>query len=301
MLYDLRHRVRYTYETAVPESRQLFRMTPVSRRGQRVVASSLDILPEPAERYEGTDFYGNAFTGAVIDRMHWELTVETRARLEVDRGPVPDLGATPAWRRIRAAAPLADGLDPDSPVHFIFPTRLVPVLEQVTDYAGACFGAETAIGTGAMSLAQRIRSELRYDPEATDVATPVQASFEARAGVCQDFAHIMLAGIRGLGLPCRYVSGYLRTDPPPGQPRLEGADATHAWVDVWCGTGAGWIGFDPTNAILALDDHIVLGVGRDYSDVAPIEGVIRLYGGHSLEVGVDVVPVETGSLSGDAR
>jgi transglutaminase-like putative cysteine protease len=139
-------------------------------------------------------------------------------------------------------------------------------------------------------LNNRIHADFRYDPGATEVSTPVAQAFEARHGVCQDFSQIMIVGLRGLGLPASYVSGYLRTIPPPGQPRLEGADATHAWIAVWCGSALGWIGFDPTNAMLAGDDHLVLAVGRDYADVAPIDGVILASGGQTLKVEVDVIP-----------
>jgi transglutaminase-like putative cysteine protease len=138
----------------------------------------------------------------------------------------------------------------------------------------------------------RVYNDFRYDPGATEVSTPVWQAFDARHGVCQDFAQIMISGLRGLGLPTAYVSGYLRTIPPEGQPRLEGADATHAWISVWCGAEAGWIGFDPTNDILAADDHIVLANGRDYADVAPIDGVILAAGAQTLTVEVDVVPEE---------
>jgi transglutaminase-like putative cysteine protease len=136
----------------------------------------------------------------------------------------------------------------------------------------------------------RIHSDFVYDSEATDVSTPAAEAFRVRRGVCQDFAHIMISGLRGLGLPAAYVSGYLRTLPPPGGVRLEGADATHAWVSVWCGEENGWIAFDPTNAIVVKNDHIVLAIGRDYSDVAPIDGIILAPGKQTLKVGVDVIP-----------
>jgi transglutaminase-like putative cysteine protease len=135
-----------------------------------------------------------------------------------------------------------------------------------------------------------MRRDFTYDAEATDVSTAPGDAFQARHGVCQDFAHIMICGLRGLGLPARYVSGFLRTFPPPGRPRMEGADATHAWVCLWCGQDTGWIGFDPTNDVLAQDDHIVLATGRDYSDVAPIDGIILAPGKQTLDVEVDVVP-----------
>lgn len=292
MQYDLRHRVTYSYETAVPESRQMVRMSPVARDGQRVIASALTIEPEPQERIDGTDFFGNAWVRAVINEPHDELMVETRARVDVSRGAAPALQESPPRAALPELTLNANDLTSASPVHYVFPTAMVPILPEITRYAGAAFAPETPVGDGAFAVAQRIRDEFRYDPEATDVATPVGASFEARAGVCQDFAQIMLAGLRGLNVPCRYVSGYLRTNPPPGQPRLEGADATHAWVDVWCGPEMGWVGFDPTNALVVLDDHIVLAIGRSYADVAPIAGVIRLFGGQSHDVAVDVIPVD---------
>ena len=142
----------------------------------------------------------------------------------------------------------------------------------------------------AAALMTRMRSDFTYDAEATTVSTPIGEAFTARRGVCQDFTHIMISGLRGLGLPAAYVSGYLRTVPPPGRPRLEGCDATHAWVLLWCGEERGWIGFDPTNAILVRHDHITLAIGRDYADVAPIDGVMLAPGEQALKVEVDVIP-----------
>ena len=144
---------------------------------------------------------------------------------------------------------------------------------------------------GAVELMHRIRNDFKYDPKATVVSTPLEEVFEKRHGVCQDFAHVMIAGLRGLGLPAAYVSGYLRTIPPPGKPRLQGADATHAWVSLWCGEQLGWIGFDPTNDVLVENDHIVLAMGRDFSDVSPVDGIIVGSRRQKLSVKVDVLPV----------
>ena len=138
----------------------------------------------------------------------------------------------------------------------------------------------------------RIRTQFRYDPKATVVSTPLSEAFEKRHGVCQDFAHIMISGLRGLGLPARYISGYIRTIPPPGQKRLEGADATHAWVAVWCGARDGWIGLDPTNDIMIGDDHIILAKGRDYADISPVAGIILGSKEQDVDVMVDVIPRE---------
>jgi transglutaminase-like putative cysteine protease len=145
---------------------------------------------------------------------------------------------------------------------------------------------------GTVDLMHRIRSQFKYDPKATVISTPLKEVFEKRHGVCQDFAHVMIAGLRGLGLPAAYVSGYLRTIPPPGRPRLQGADATHAWVSLWCGEGIGWVGLDPTNDLVVENDHIELAVGRDFSDVSPVDGIIVGSRKQKLGVAVDVLLVE---------
>jgi transglutaminase-like putative cysteine protease len=174
----------------------------------------------------------------------------------------------------------------------VFASPLAPVQHPVTEYASRSFPPAGGIVAGAVDLMHRIRTDFKYDPKATVISTPLHEVFEKRHGVCQDFAHVMIAGLRGLGLPAAYVSGYLRTIPPPGKPRLQGADATHAWVSVWCGPEIGWIGFDPTNDILVATDHIVLAIGRDFSDVSPVDGVIVGSRRQKLAVAVDVLLVE---------
>jgi transglutaminase-like putative cysteine protease len=166
------------------------------------------------------------------------------------------------------------------------------VLQPVTAYAAASFPASGGLLAGAVDLMHRLRNAFNYDPKATVISTPLKEVFEQRHGVCQDFAHVMIAGLRGLGLPAAYVSGYLRTIPPPGQARLQGADATHAWVSVWCGADIGWIGFDPTNDLLVGNDHIILAIGRDFSDVSPVDGIIVGSRKQKLAVAVDVLLVE---------
>jgi transglutaminase-like putative cysteine protease len=186
----------------------------------------------------------------------------------------------------------ATSLGPASPIGYVFASPLVPVQQPVTLYAALSFPPARGILAGAVDLMHRIRTEFKYDPKATVISTPLNEVFEKRHGVCQDFAHVMIAGLRGLGLPAAYVSGYLRTIPPPGKPRLQGADATHAWVSLWCGEEIGWIGFDPTNDILVENDHIVLAVGRDFSDVSPVDGIIVGSRRQKLAVAVDVLLVE---------
>jgi transglutaminase-like putative cysteine protease len=192
---------------------------------------------------------------------------------------------------VRAAACACIDIGPASPVHFVHPSRQVSLDAAIRDYARASFPPGRPVLAGATELMQRIRDDFTYEPGATTVTTTPSAAFALRRGVCQDFAHVMIAGLRGIGLPAGYVSGFLRTVPPPGAVRLAGADATHAWVTVWCGA-AGWRGLDPTNALTAGEDHVVLAVGRDYADVALIDGVMLASGRQQLTTAVDVIPVE---------
>ncbi|WP_181705051.1 transglutaminase family protein [Chthonobacter rhizosphaerae] len=291
MIYDVRQVTTYDYGSVVPFSRHVARLTPVDRPGQAVRVAALGIEPPPAERSEADDFFGNRITSFALDHPHDLLKVELRARIEV--APAEPLigGLTPPWETVADLALGSDDLDPRSPAHGLYPSRRVTLEAPITAYAAGSFPAGQPILDGASDLMRRIRRDFRYAPGSTDAATRPDQAFATRRGVCQDFAHVMIAGLRGLGLPARYVSGYLRTDPPPGRPRLEGADATHAWVSVWCGADAGWVGLDPTNAMLAGEDHIVLAIGRDYADVSPLDGVIIASGGHTLDVKVDVIPV----------
>jgi transglutaminase-like putative cysteine protease len=198
------------------------------------------------------------------------------------------------------ALPLADlpralaavrAMTPDAPVHFRAASPLVPAAPEVAAYALAQTRPGMTALAAVTALGQALHRDMRYDPAATEVDTPMAEAFAARHGVCQDFSHIMIAGLRGLGIPAGYVSGLLRTAPPPGRPRLEGADAMHAWVRAWCGPQAGWVEYDPTNAVFAGENHIVVARGRDYSDVSPIKGVLRVSGSQSGRHSVDVKPL----------
>jgi transglutaminase-like putative cysteine protease len=185
----------------------------------------------------------------------------------------------------------AAALDPASPAHFLFSSRRVARSTAIRAYAMESFLPGRPVLEAGFDLTCRIQRDFAYDPEATDSATPPDVAFQLKRGVCQDFTHIMIAGLRGLGLPAAYVSGFLRTIAPPGAKRLEGADATHAWVSLWCGPQVGWQGLDPTNGMRTGTDHIVLALGRDYADVSPTDGVVIAAGDHELTVAVDVVPV----------
>ncbi|MBS7539551.1 transglutaminase family protein [Ancylobacter lacus] len=291
MKYDIHQTTAYGYAYPVPVARHVVRMVPVDRPRQRVVASRFTVEPEPVEWTESFDFFGNRVAHIRIESAHTSFTVRTQARVEVDPADLPDPEATPAWEAIRQSVAESLDLGPDSPVHHIFPSPLVRICEEITVWTAESFPAGRAVLDGAVDLMERLHREFTYDSKATEVTTPPEEAFAMRRGVCQDFAHIMIAGLRGLGLPAAYVSGFLRTEPPPGKERLQGADATHAWLAIWCGTQSGWQGLDPTNALRVSTDHVVLALGRDYSDVAPVGGVLVGSGRQKLRVEVDVVPI----------
>lgn len=291
MIYELRQETRYVYTAAVPYSSHVARLLPVDRPGQTVRSATLSISPMPAERRETTDFFGNRLCHFALDRPHDELIVRLDAEVEVE--PVePYLAAlTPVAEDVRRLAAASDDPGANSPVHGLFATPSIPLDAAITRYAALSIPARRPVLDGAIELMKRIKEDFAYMPGVTDADTSPSEAFAAKKGVCQDFAQVMIAGLRGLALPARYVSGYLRTEPPPGRARLEGADATHAWAEVWCGDEAGWVGLDPTNGIAAGEDHLILAIGRDYSDVSPLDGVIVASGAHSLTVAVDVIPL----------
>jgi transglutaminase-like putative cysteine protease len=291
VIYDISHITTYSYEASVASTRCAIRLTPRAGAGQRVLASRIEAAPAPETTRESTDFFGNRIVEATIREPHARLRIAVSARVEVNREEPPAPALTPAWEAISRAAAAARTLGPESPVHWLFPSRQAPLHAPVTNYARASFPAGRPVLEGAVELMRRIRDDFTYDPAATHVATPLAEAFEARGGVCQDFAHIMIAGLRGLALPAAYVSGYIRTVPAPGQPLLEGADASHAWVAVWCGEPFGWVDLDPTNAMFVDDNHIVVAIGRDYADVSPIDGVIVGAGRQALAVSVDIKAV----------
>lgn len=313
MIYDIRQATTYRYASAVAYARHVLRLTPIDRPDQRVHAAALDVEPVPIGRREGHDFFGNRMTWIELDQPHDMLSVRVAARVAVKNEVAPDADTPPPWEEVKDAAFASLDLSPSSPAHYLFPSRQVSLDPEIRAYAAESFRAGRPVLDAAVELMRRIKGDFVYEVGATTASTTPPMSFALRRGVCQDFAHIMISGMRGLGLPAAYVSGYLRTGPLPNPPplsasqtrvdalmsgegmgggeRLEGADAMHAWVLVWCGEAAGWCGLDPTNAIFAGDDHIVLAIGRDYADVAPIDGVIYASGGQQLEVSVSVTPV----------
>lgn len=289
MIYDVRQLTTYHYAYPVAHASHMLRLTLIDRDDQRVYASMVDVEPQPIERREGKDFFGNRTTWVLLDTPHDTLKVRVAARVALDRHAERVL--TPPWEAVREAAFASNDLSPLAPAHYLFPSRQVSLDPEIRDYAAQSFPPARPILDGAIDLMHRIKAEFVYEVGATTASTTPPMSFALRRGVCQDFSHVMISGMRGLGLPLGYVSGYLRTTSAAGETRLEGADAMHAWVMVWCGEETGWIGLDPTNDMLAGNDHILLAIGRDYADVAPIDGVFVGAGGQKLDVAVQVTPL----------
>jgi transglutaminase-like putative cysteine protease len=293
VIYDIDHLTAYSYEAPVTSASLALRLTPRNGPIQRNLAHEVRISPEPDRATSQRDFYGNVVDLVTIDTPHTELTIRSSARVEIKSRP-PLMGDDLAWERVGEEALARRDLGADAPSHFLFASPRIALAREVTRYARESFTPRRGIVEACSDLMARIRGDFDYKPETTQVSTSIADAFALRAGVCQDFAQIMIGGLRGLGLPAAYVSGYLRTIPPPGKQRLQGADATHAWVSVWTGPENGWIGFDPTNAIQAGTDHITLAVGRDFSDVSPVYGVFVGSGENELKVEVDVIPVGDG-------
>ncbi len=291
MIYDVRQTTTCTYASPAAHARHVLRLMPINRNGQRVQVAALQITPEPVHRREGKDFFGNRLTWIDVDEPHKSLTVRLTARVAVEPLVESDPVTTPAWESVREEAFATGDMGPLSPAHFLFPSRMVSLDPEIRDYTRVSFAAGRPVLDAAIELMHRLKADITYEFGATTVTTTPPMSFALRRGVCQDFAHIMISGLRGIGLPAAYVSGYLRSSPPTDESRLQGADAMHAWVLVWCGADAGWIGIDPTNAILASEEHVVLAIGRDYTDVAPIDGVLVGAGEQRIDVAVSVTPV----------
>ncbi len=291
MRYAVRHQTHYTYANPIDLGFHVLRLTPLDGAGQKIVTQQLTIDPEPDEFVAFIDHFGNAMHHVAVETTHVLFSVTLDAVVDVARaGPA---GMGPAWETIRDAM-RADGF-PDKPAidEFVFASPLAALDDDATDYAGQSFVPGRPVVEALIDLTGRINRDFSYTPNVTSVSTSVAEIFATRHGVCQDFSHLMIAGLRGLGLPARYVSGYILTHPPAGGAERQGGDASHAWVSAWCGDELGWVEFDPTNDLIVENEHVVVAYGRDFSDVTPLRGVILGGGSHVLNVGVQVTSLPT--------
>lgn len=285
LLYDITHVTTYDYVGLVSVSHHLLRLAPREGPRQHRVAHELLLDPAPAVLSAHGDYFGNTTHFVGIERGHTRLAITSRSQVAVRPAFIPEPAETPAWETVRARCRDDHSGQALEAHEFTYASPLVPVGAEFAAYAAPSFGRGRAVFEAVADLTRRIHAEFRFDAAATTVTTPVGEVLRHRRGVCQDFAHLAIACLRSLGLPARYVSGYLETDPPPGQAKLRGADASHAWVSFYC-PGLGWIDADPTNNCFPSLRHITIGWGRDYADVAPVTGV--LVGGESQALGVSV-------------
>ena len=295
VLYDVEHETRYVHAGRVSTSRHLGYLTPRTLPRQTVHLHSIGVDPYPADRASRLDVFGNSVTQFSILTPYTELRVTSRSLVQVwsrlDSGGDIDPDASPAWEDVRERGVFRAHAPCDESAGFRYRSPYVEPAAELADFARPAFAPGRPLLAAAIELMRRIHDEFRFDATATSITTPVTDVLVQRSGVCQDFAHLQIACLRSLGLAARYVSGYLLTDPPPGQPRLVGADASHAWLSVWC-PRYGWVDLDPTNAVLPGSRHVTTAWGRDYGDVSPLRGVVLGSAAHELYVGVSVTPVE---------
>jgi transglutaminase-like putative cysteine protease len=286
MKYCVTHTTTYRYPTSAEACHNALRLTPRTTDTQSCHEVSLRIEPSPARVCHHVDFFGNHVHHFVVLEPHQQLSITAEATVTVDRAePVP--ANSLAWNDVRRHL----HRDHDSAIiealAYVSDSTYVRSTEGLRDYAAASFSSGPPVFEAAADLTQRIHRDFIYDPTATKVDTSTEFVLKKRRGVCQDFAHLQIGCLRALGLAARYVSGYLRTDPGPGQDRLRGADASHAWVSLFCPT-FGWIGFDPTNGCVVSDSHITLAWGRDYHDVSPVKGIVLGPAESAMDVAVNV-------------
>jgi len=291
MLYDITASIDYAYNQPSGLGRTLLRLLPVTVPGaQKLIAGALTTAPAAAERIDRLDFFGNPVTEVAFREATRSASFRIQARVE-RIAQAPSLDLSPPLKRLAEELYDYDDLGPAAPHHFLGPSERVRPSAAMTAYARDHLAkGETTLAV-VQALGAALYRDMRFDASATTVDTDPSEAFAARHGVCQDFSHIMIACLRGIGIPAGYVSGYLRTSPPKGEARLAGADAMHAWVRAWCGVEGGWVEFDPTNDLMVGSDHIVVAVGRDYDDVAPVKGVLRTAGRSASGHSVDVIPL----------
>ena len=292
VVYRIEHETRYVHAGGVSTSQHMAYLTPRTLPEQSVRWHEVAIDPAPASRVQRVDYFGNAVDQFTILTPYDEMCVVGRSVVAVkaDRPPIAiDAGAP--WEAVRDELFYQRGAPYEGAAEFSYPSPYVATGPELAAFAHESFAPQRPLIAAAADLMHRIHGQFTFDPGSTTITTPVTRVLADRHGVCQDFAHLEIACLRSLGLAARYVSGYLVTDPPPGQERLVGADASHAWLSVWC-PRLGWVDLDPTNDVLPSYRHVTLAWGRDYGDVSPLRGVVLGGSQHTLHVGVSVTPAE---------
>lgn len=291
MRYEVIHRTHYSYQNRAVFSQHLMRLAPRESDLQTVIETAITLTPTPDDLRPERDMFGNLAHVATVSRPHSSIQIHARSVVERTAPSGPIFEASASWEAVRDLALGRGAVAPRlEAAPFVYPTGLTEPDAAIEAYVRDSFPQGRPVLAGALELSARIHADFEYIPGSTSVETLPTASFATKRGVCQDFAHVMLAGLRALRIPARYVSGYLRTLPPPGQRKLRGSDASHAWVSVW-DPALGWVDFDPTNDMVPGLDHVTLAWARDFADVSPVSGVVIGAGHQILSVGVDVLPL----------
>lgn len=291
MRYFVEHQTEYQYDSQVIQSQQLLHLVPRETPYQQCVSHVLQCEPHPSEQSHRTDFFGNHLDYFTILTPHPKLTVTSNFEVELQARPTMSaFTQSPAWEEV-AWAMQHQATQHTEATRFLYASAKVKPSEALAQFARAQIAPQQPCLQAAMTLTQHIFKSFKFDAQATDVSTPLEEVLRNKRGVCQDFAHLMIGALRAIGLPCRYVSGYILTHPPVGKPRMVGADASHAWVSVYCPV-YGWVDFDPTNNCLVQQEHITVAWGRDFSDVSPMRGIVLGGGQQQLKVSVTVTPVK---------
>ncbi|WP_309679542.1 transglutaminase family protein [Polaromonas sp.] len=294
MLLHVVHETRYRYSPAVVNAHHMLHLKPASRGGQTLLNYALRVDPAPVQLRDALDTYGNTRSYFSLQAAHERLSVVADSLVSTSKAtlsPAQRLASLP-WEKVREQFRYRAQAAYDSASEFLFASPYVPRDDAFVQFARPSFLPGRPLLEAAHELMQRIHSSMRYESDSTEVGTPALQALHQGRGVCQDFAHIMVACCRAMGLPARYVSGYLLTKPPPGQPRLIGSDASHAWASVYCPALRQWLDFDPTNNRAPGEDYVTLATGRDFLDVSPMRGVIRGGAQHILDVAVTVEPLQ---------
>jgi transglutaminase-like putative cysteine protease len=294
MLYDVRHRTRFRYGGSVSISHQMLKLRPRRSNRQNVVSSELEVTPHPYVQRNWIDYFGNEVEFLTVQEAHRELIITSTSKVEVLPGMNIMLDFSPAWEVVAQSMQTPTNTESLGASQYCFESPCVDLHSEVREFALETFEPGRPLLEATMALTSRIYQDFTYQGGVTDVSTPVRRVLELRKGVCQDFAHFEIACLRAIGLPARYVSGYLMTRPPEGKQKLKGADESHAWLSVWC-PELGWVDFDPTNNLIPNLEHITVAWGRDYGDVSPVSGFIFGGGKHEVAVAVDVVPTSAPS------
>lgn len=292
MNYRVTHVTEVKYDALAGLARFNLRLKPAECEGQTLTGYRLDVSPMPKVIINDFGPFVVNIARLTLDKPTASLTVTSEFSVRVDRALPQANDCSPSLSDVRSQALADRGLIARDPANYLFASTIAAMVPQIAEWAASWLAGDNSVVGAATALMRAIHDEFAYDSKATKADTLPLEAFVSRRGVCQDFAHIMIIALRHFGIPAAYVSGYLRTNPPPGQARLVGADATHAWVNVWCGTSLGWLGFDPTNAMLVGNDHIFTAMGRDFADVSPLDGVFIGGAGQRMKVSVEVAPLD---------